>query len=65
MVDGFCWRCIYFNALDPEDTVTEATGECRRFPPQRSDFGDGELSAAYPPTGWTEWCGEFELDDEK
>lgn len=59
MADGACWRCKFFNHLAPEEVVSEETGECRRYPPQAMDDGEGNLYAQFPPTGWTEWCGEY------
>lgn len=59
---GACWRCSYFNPLSDDETVTEETGECRRYPPQASLTDEDEATALFPAVGWTDWCGEFRDD---
>ena len=62
---GTCGQCRYMHAYAGLDFRSEAAhGECRRFPPTRTDIatpqGVGQISG-WPTTKRQFGCGEFGL----
>lgn len=45
---------------------SRAPGRCHRFPPQITFVpdprGEGQVLYAFPKVWYSEWCGEFQLD---
>lgn len=60
--DGYCLTCIYFAIYSNLKVNEEASGECRRYPPQIFQaFHENQIIASneFPMVKSNDFCGEY------
>jgi hypothetical protein len=51
-----CQYCKFWFGIDKKDWLGDLVGECHRYPPVHSFFGD-----EFSETGWKDYCGEHKI----